>query len=62
MEDYRLGEVERRFADLIWANAPLPSGELVRLCQGSWGGRSPPPIPCSSACAKRACLSTTTAR
>ena len=33
MEDYRLGEVERRFADLIWANAPLPSGELVRLCQ-----------------------------
>ena len=37
MEDYRLGEVERRFADLIWANAPLPSGELVRLCQGKLG-------------------------
>ena len=37
MEDYRLGEVERRFADLIWANAPLPSGELVRLCQGELG-------------------------
>ena len=37
MEDYRLGEVERRFADLIWANAPLPSWELVRLCQGKLG-------------------------
>lgn len=33
MKAYRLGAVEARFADLIWANAPLTTGELVKLCQ-----------------------------
>jgi len=33
MGDLRLGAVESRFADIIWAHAPLPSGELVRLCE-----------------------------
>ena len=32
MEEARLGPVEARFADLIWQNAPLSSGELVKLC------------------------------
>lgn len=32
MTDYKLGAVESRFADLIWANAPLSTGELVALC------------------------------
>ena len=32
MTDYHLGEVEMRFAELIWANEPLGSGELVKLC------------------------------
>ena len=32
MADYKLGAVEARFADLIWENEPLASGELVRLC------------------------------
>ena len=32
MEKTNLGEMETRFADLIWANAPVGSGELVRLC------------------------------
>ena len=32
MEDFRLGVVETRFAELIWANEPLTSGELVKLC------------------------------
>ena len=32
MDDYRLGVVETRFAELIWANEPLTSGELVKLC------------------------------
>ena len=32
MEPYKLGEMEQRFADLIWANAPIASGELVVLC------------------------------
>ena len=29
----RLGPVEQRFAELIWDNAPIGSGELVKLCQ-----------------------------
>lgn len=32
MDESRLGAVESRFADLIWDNEPLTSGELVRLC------------------------------
>ena len=33
MDDYKLGFVERKFADIIWSNAPLSSRELVNLCQ-----------------------------
>ncbi len=33
MEEWKLGAVEARFAELIWENEPLPSGELVKLCQ-----------------------------
>ena len=32
MEDFRLGVVETRFAELIWIHEPLTSGELVKLC------------------------------
>lgn len=32
MAEYRLGEVEMRFADIIWEREPLSSGELVKLC------------------------------
>lgn len=32
-----LGEMESRFAEIIWQNAPLPSGELVKLCQQQLG-------------------------
>lgn len=37
MNDRALGAVESRFADIIWANEPLTSGELVRLCEGELG-------------------------
>ncbi len=33
MADMRLGVVETRFADLIWENEPISSGELVKLCE-----------------------------
>ncbi|WP_443662861.1 BlaI/MecI/CopY family transcriptional regulator [Dysosmobacter sp.] len=33
MDDTKLGVIESRFADLIWAHEPLTSGELVKLCQ-----------------------------
>lgn len=32
MDDFRLGVVETRFAELIWAHEPLSSGKLVKLC------------------------------
>lgn len=37
MEPYKLGEMEQKFADLIWGCAPVPSGELVRLCEERFG-------------------------
>lgn len=33
MEPYKLGEMEERFAELIWERAPVRSGELTRLCE-----------------------------
>lgn len=33
MIEYKLGEVEMRFADIIWENEPLSSGQLVKLCE-----------------------------
>ncbi len=32
MVQYKLGEVESAFANLIWDNEPLPSSKLVELC------------------------------
>ncbi len=32
MENIELGEVQSRFADLLWENSPLATGELVKLC------------------------------
>ena len=37
MEDRRLGIVETQFADIIWEHEPIPSGELVRLCDKQLG-------------------------
>lgn len=33
MEDLKLGVVETRFADIIWQNEPIASGELVKMCE-----------------------------
>ena len=33
MEELRLGAVEARFADIVWANAPLSTRQLVALCE-----------------------------
>ena len=37
MEEMKLGVVESRFADIIWNNAPLGSGELVKLAEAELG-------------------------
>lgn len=33
MEDGKLGLVESRFADIVWANAPLSTRALVEICE-----------------------------
>lgn len=33
MNELSLGMVESRFADIIWANQPLSTQELTRLCE-----------------------------
>ncbi|MCR6544139.1 BlaI/MecI/CopY family transcriptional regulator [Dehalobacterium formicoaceticum] len=33
MAELKLTEMEAKFADIIWANEPIPSGELVKLCE-----------------------------
>lgn len=35
MGDMKLGAIETRFAEIIWANAPLTTGQLVKLCAES---------------------------
>lgn len=41
MANTELGEVQARFADLIWAHAPIPSGELVKLCETEFHWKKP---------------------
>lgn len=33
MEQYKLGEMEQKFAELIWENAPVTTGALTKLCE-----------------------------
>ncbi|AIQ17986.1 CopY family transcriptional regulator [Paenibacillus sp. FSL H7-0357] len=33
MDKIRLTEMETKFADLIWSHEPVPSGDLVKLCE-----------------------------
>lgn len=32
MGDMKLGAIESRFAEIIWANAPLTTNQLIKLC------------------------------
>ena len=33
MEQFKLGEMEQKFADIIWECQPISSGELVKICE-----------------------------
>ena len=35
--EIELGEVQAAFADVIWANEPVSSGELVTICEKHFG-------------------------
>lgn len=37
MKIYHMTEAEERFAQLVWEREPISSGELVRLCQETFG-------------------------
>ncbi len=37
MEQFRLGEMEQKFADLIWKHAPISSGQLAKLAGEAFG-------------------------
>ena len=37
MKETALGEVQTRFAELIWEHQPISSGELVKLCGDAFG-------------------------
>lgn len=37
MEDYSLGLVESRFADIVWSHTPISTAELVKLCERELG-------------------------
>ena len=41
MSMIELGDVQARFADIVWANAPVPSGELVKLCEKELNWKKP---------------------
>jgi len=41
MIDFELGEVQARFADIVWENEPVGSGELVKLCQQQLNWKKP---------------------
>lgn len=41
MDNTSLGAIESRFADIIWQNEPLPSGELVKICEKELNWKKP---------------------
>ena len=41
MDNMELGEVQLRFAELVRHYAPLPSGELVKICQRELNWKKP---------------------
>lgn len=41
MMDLELGDVQARFAEILWANAPISSGELVKLCEKELNWKKP---------------------
>ena len=37
MEEYKLGQMETKFAEMIWKLEPVASGELVKQCADAFG-------------------------
>ena len=41
MTDFELGAVQERFADIVWANEPIGSGDLVKICERELNWKKP---------------------
>ena len=41
MPGWKLGQIESQFADIIWDNEPIQSGDLVELSQEKLSGKKP---------------------
>lgn len=41
VRDMEIGEVQERFANLVWDNEPIPSGQLVKLCEQVFQWKKP---------------------
>ena len=41
MADLELGAVQERFADIVWENEPIGSGDLVKICEKQLGWKKP---------------------
>ncbi len=41
MKEIELGTIQERFADLVWANEPVASGELVKICEKEFKWKKP---------------------
>ena len=41
MKDMELGAVQERFADIVWENEPVGSGELVKICESRLNWKKP---------------------
>ena len=39
--EIELGEVQERFAKLLWERVPVTSGELVKICEQEFGWKKP---------------------
>ncbi len=41
MNDIELGVVQERFADIVWENEPIASGDLVKVCEKKLNWKKP---------------------
>lgn len=39
--EIELGEVQTKFAEIIWENEPIASGQLVKICEKELGWKKP---------------------
>lgn len=41
MENIELGEIQQRFAEIVWENEPVSSGKLVKICEERLNWKKP---------------------